>query len=552
MRWLAIGVVALVTFAGFLHYFEVHAISMRRAGQRVSLPQHAWSVQRVAELEAFPELLSVQDTPPPSNPQPSTIDTKTRARRDAIVEAFKHSWRGYERHAWGYDELRPVSNLSNDAWGGFAVTMVDALDTAYIMGLTAEFGRATNWLAANLTLDRDHFVSVFEHTIRVLGGLLSAYDLSDDVRLLRLAVSAAKALLPAFRTDDGIPSAQVNTRNGAQRSHGWAPGRILAEAGSVQLEFTRLDTILSEERHASLLVDGATRRAIRAAAGSLRLLERYRHAPSGMWPRFLRMEGGEGELTVNGGCDSFYEYLLKLWLLGGRKDEWLQRMYAASAAGIGRHLTRRCTGAGLLANGGALFFGEARATTAKATPGKPNGKMEHLACFAPAMLALGAARGATPKDAHTLAEELLESCWSLYADAPTGLAPDTISVTCELQTRYSIDGAKYSLRPETVESLFVMWRLTHDPKHRERGWIIFESLNRWCRTPAGFSGLKDVRAARDQGEARRNLDDSMPSFWMAEVLKYLYLLFSDDDVLPLDKWTLNTEAHPLRNAPSPA
>lgn len=167
------------------------------------------------------------------------------SRRAAIVEAFVHSWRGYERHAWGYDELRPVSNKPNDAWGGFAVTMIDALDTAYLMNLTAEFGRATDWLAAHLVVDRDHYVSVFEHTIRVFGGLLSAFDLSGDERLLRLAVAAATRLLPAFKESDGLPSAQVNTRSGERRSHGWAPGKILSEAGSVQLEFMRLYTILS-------------------------------------------------------------------------------------------------------------------------------------------------------------------------------------------------------------------------------------------------------------------------------------------------------------------
>ena len=95
---------------------------------------------------------------------------------------------------------------------------------------------------------------------------------------------------------------------------------------------------------------------------------------------------------------------------------------------------------------------------------------------------------------------------------------------------------KYSLRPETVESLFFMWRLTRDETWRERGWKIFVALQQQCRTASGYAALKDVRR-------RRSHEDSMPSFWMAETLKYLYLLFSEDDVLPLDQWVFNTEAH---------
>ena len=94
-------------------------------------------------------------------------------RRDAIREAFVHSWTAYERFAWGHDELQPLTNTSNDVWGGFAVTMIDCLDTAKIMGLHAEFERMVAFLDTNFTMQRDHYVSVFELSIRVLGGLLA-------------------------------------------------------------------------------------------------------------------------------------------------------------------------------------------------------------------------------------------------------------------------------------------------------------------------------------------------------------------------------------------
>lgn len=125
-------------------------------------------------------------------------------------------------------------------------------------------------------------------------------------------------------------------------------------------------------------------------------------------------------------------------------------------------------------------------------------------------------------------------------DAQRRVAPSALTLTLPLSS--AVSHPKYSLRPETVESLFFMWRLTRDETWRERGWKIFVALQQQCRTASGYAALKDVRR-------RRSHEDSMPSFWMAETLKYLYLLFSEDDVLPLDQWVFNTEAHPFRVEP---
>lgn len=110
------------------------------------------------------------------------------------------------------------------------------------------------------------------------------------------------------------------------------------------------------------------------------------------------------------------------------------------------------------------------------------------------------------------------------------------------------NGANHNLlRPETAESLFILWRVTKDPTYREWGWAIFLAFDRWCRVESGgFAGLKDVTSANPAK------DDTMQSFWLAETLKYLFLLFADDDALDLDEWVLNTEAHPLRAMPAHA
>uniref|UniRef100_A0A2D4HPA9 alpha-1,2-Mannosidase n=4 Tax=Colubroidea TaxID=34989 RepID=A0A2D4HPA9_MICLE len=97
----------------------------------------------------------------------------------------------------------------------------------------------------------------------------------------------------------------------------------------------------------------------------------------------------------------------------------------------------------------------------------------------------------------------------------------------------------YILRPEVVESYFYLWRLTHDPKYREWGWEAVQALEKFCRVEAGFSGIRDVYTTTPSH------DNMQQSFFLAETLKYLYLLFSEDDVLSLKDWVFNTEAHPL-------
>ena len=136
-------------------------------------------------------------------------------------------------------------------------------------------------------------------------------------------------------------------------------------------------------------------------------------------------------------------------------------------------------------------------------------------CFVPGMLALGAHSGAVEgaeADRHMeLAKQLMRTCYEFYARQPTGLAPEivqfrmdgsaaaaaaTAGVSSDAPPAFTIDGrATHSLlRPETVESLFVMWRVTGDPLYREWGWKIFESFRTFARVDgAGYSGLKDVR-----------------------------------------------------------
>jgi len=276
-------------------------------------------------------------------------------------------------------------------------------------------------------------------------------------------------------------------------------------------------------------------------------------------------------------ADSAYEYLLKQWLLTSRSEPLALQMYLKSAKGIIEHLLH------LTPNRHLLY-----ATDAHHAAYQPSHAFEHLSCFLPGLLALGvqtlpeAVLPAAERERHLWAAEgLAETCWATYADSATGLGPDEMlmepwpkagagpvntSRWVEHVAQWERDGRPtarppgagpilpesdqarrdwtiqkdgYLLRPETIESFYVLWRTTGDVRWRERGWAIFQAIEKHCKTKYGYASLLNV----DSGKPRWK--DDMPSFFLAETLKYFYLLFKEEDILPHDKWVFNTEAHPL-------
>ncbi|VTJ78636.1 Hypothetical predicted protein [Marmota monax] len=169
-------------------------------------------------------------------------------------------------------------------------------------------------------------------------------------------------------------------------------------------------------------------------------------------------------------------------------------------------------------------------------------KMGHLACFSGGMIALGAEDAKEEKRAHyqELAAQITRTCHESYARSDTKLGPEAFWFNSNKEAEATHEGESYYiLRPEVVESYMYLWRLTHDPIYREWGWEVVTALERYCRTQAGFSGIHNVYST-----APRH-DNKQQSFFLAETLKYLYLLFSEDDTLSLEDWVFNTEAHPL-------
>lgn len=236
-----------------------------------------------------------------------------------------------------------------------------------------------------------------------------------------------------------------------------------------------------------------------------------------------------GLITMGADGDSYYEYLLKGWLQTGRTDRRLWDMYNAAVDGMLKRMVVRNPEDGLTYL--AIFHWPG---------GHQEHVMEHLACFVPGWLILGAQYQPDParQAAHVkLAEELAYTCWQMYEQQPTGIGPERVK---RMKMDLSVtDTREYILRPEALEGWWYMWELTGDPKYREWGWKAFTSFEKHLKVQHGYASLKDVR------DAGRGHIDKMESFWVAETLKYAYLLQDPSHPIRVDKFVMNTEAHPL-------
>ncbi|XP_017073760.1 mannosyl-oligosaccharide alpha-1,2-mannosidase IA isoform X3 [Drosophila eugracilis] len=446
-------------------------------------------------------------------------------KRNQVVKMMEHAWHNYKLYAWGKNELRPLSQRPHSAsiFGSYdlGATIVDGLDTLYIMGLEKEYREGRDWIERKFTLDNiSAELSVFETNIRFVGGMLTLYAFTGDPLYKEKAQHIADKLLPAFQTPTGIPYALVNTKTGVAKNYGWASGgsSILSEFGTLHLEFAYLSDITGNPLY---------RERVQTIRQVLKEIEK----PKGLYPNFLNPKTGKwGQLHMSLGAlgDSYYEYLLKAWLQSGQTDEEAREMYDEAMLAILDKMVRTSPG-------GLTYVSDLKFD-------RLEHKMDHLACFSGGLFALGAA---TRQNDYTdkymeVGKGITNTCHESYIRAPTQLGPEAFRFSEAVEARALRSQEKYYiLRPETFESYFVLWRLTHDQKYRDWGWEAVLALEKHCRTAHGYCGLRNVYQQEPQK------DDVQQSFFLAETLKYLYLLFSDDSVLPLDEWVFNTEAHPL-------
>jgi mannosidase alpha-like ER degradation enhancer 2 len=413
-----------------------------------------------------------------------------------VKAEFVHAWTGYKKYAWGHDDLNPLSKTYHDWYPEpLLMTPVDSLDTMIIMGLDDEAATTKQYIIDNLSFDKDIEVQNFEITIRLLGGLLTNYQLTGDKRLLSLAEDLGNRLLPVFDSPTGMPYRYVNLKTGKVSK----PISNPAETGTLLIEFGTLSKLTGKP----IFYDKAKRA----------LVETYnRRSKIGLVGEWINVETGSWTNTdshISGAIDSYYEYLLKCSLLFGDPD--CRRMWNSSITAINKYLADEYHGE--------LWYGHAdmntgarRATTYGA-----------LDAFFPAVLALSG-------DMRR-ARELQDSSFLMwYHD---GIEPEEF----DYRARKTISPG-YPLRPEIVESTYYLYRYTKDDKYLLMGEKLWRDFVKYCRTEDAYAALKSV--------VTKEKTDSMQSFLFAETFKYFYLLFSPPDTLEFDKVIFNTEAHPIR------
>jgi mannosidase alpha-like ER degradation enhancer 2 len=435
--------------------------------------------------------------PRPLMPAASVADSASNEEMaERVRQEFRHAWDGYKQYAWGHDELKPLSKGAHD-WYGVPLLMspVDALDTMILMGMNDEATATREYIVKNLSFDHDIYVKNFEITIRMLGGLLSSYQLTGDKRLLELADDLGTRLLAAFNSPTGMPYVFVNLKTGAVRGEVTNP----AEVGTLLIEFGTLSKLTGK----SVYYDKAKRA----------LVEVYnRRSKIGLVGSSINVKTGDWTAPVShigGGIDSYYEYLLKSWLLFDDKD--CERMWKASIEAVNKYLGDQApTG---------FWYGQANMNTG-ARVGTDFGSLD--AFFAGALALSG------DLDRARKLEDSAYKMWTTF-----GVEPEQINYTT---MKVAYDG--YELRPEIIESAFYLHFFTNDPRYLAMGRTFFDSLTKYCRTDVAYAALSNVE--------KKTKKDEMESFFFAETLKYLYLLYAPSDKVDLKEIVFNTEAHPIR------
>ena len=324
-------------------------------------------------------------------------DAHSREMAERVKTEFLHAWNNYERYAWGHDALKPLTKTAHDWYGqSLLMTPVDALDTLVVLKLDTEANKARALISTDLSFDRDIYVKNFEITIRLLGGLLSGYQLTNDKRLLELAEDLGNRLLPAFNSPTGLPYVYVNLRTGQVRD----PNSNPAETGTLLLEFGTLSKLTGKP----IFYEKAKRA----------LVETYkRRSPLGLVGSSINVETGawtDNDSHISGGIDSYYEYLWKCWLLFGDKE--CLEMWNASISAVHKHLADEVRGE--------LWYGSADLTTGRRT----HTTYGALDAFFPALLALS---GDLPRARRLQASSF--KMWQLHGIEPEVLDYKTMKAT---------------------------------------------------------------------------------------------------------------------------
>jgi hypothetical protein len=424
--------------------------------------------------------------------QNTVISTVNEA--ETVKSDMLHAWGAYKKYAWGHDVLKPLSKSYYDWYArSLFISPIDAYSTLKVMGFDSEAERIERFVTDSLSFDEDIFVKTFEVNIRVLGGLLSMYQYTQNPAVLQKAVDFGNRILPAFSSKTGIPYYWVNLKTGAVKGD----TVNVAEGGSYLIEMGMLSWFTNNARYYQ-----AARRAMTALherRSAIGLLGQDISVSTGIWTN---------KVSHIGACtDSYYEYLYKSWVLF--HDPLMKQIWDESLVAINKYVA--------VEKDGRLWYGRVDMES-----GKPTGSYVTLwDAYFPAILALS---GDT-----TRAERLQQTwdyVWNLY-----GVEPMVYDFG-----KAEARNPGYDLNPEIIESAYYLYRITGKEKYKNmvRGYL--KDLHKKCRTETAFTALSDVRNGKQ--------DDEMATFFLAETLKYLYLTFAPDSTFGFKNHVFNTEAHP--------
>ncbi|KAH9478544.1 putative mannosyl-oligosaccharide alpha-1,2-mannosidase 1B [Psilocybe cubensis] len=459
--------------------------------------------------------------------------------KDAVKAMFTDSYSVYKQYAWGHDDVSPISKSFRDGRNGWGASIVDAMTTMKIMDLDDLFLEAVEF-ASNIDFSESNTedtVSVFESTIRYIGGLLSSYELSGKQypALVNKAKQLADKLSFAWVGTNDIPFGHIDFSNDTPQNE----VTNIAEAGTLTLEWAVLSKYVGDDKYRKL-AEKSARHIVQGPAPLPGLPGQGVDPASGL---------PVGKyVTWGGGSDSYFEYLIKYPRLNNTLDALFVDSWRTAVDSSIHTLLKRST------VGNYTYLADY----------DDNGNIvhisSHLACFHGGNWLLG---GRLLKN-QTLVDiglDLVDACWNTYTSTSTGIGPEVFAfrsadggytggnpMTLSQSTFYQEHGfyttvADYVLRPEVLESNFYAWRVTGDSKYVDRAIAAVQSFQKYLKVPGngvtGYAGLMDVN------DSSSDRVDDTESFWFAEVLKYLYLTLDDPSKISLDKYVFNTEAHPF-------
>lgn len=429
----------------------------------------------------------------------SGVDSTYLKLAEEVRQETLRSWKAYKQYAWGHDALKPLTKSAEDWYEHpLYISPIDAYSTLKLMGFDAEAKEIEDYVVDSLSWDKDIDAKVFEVDIRILGGLLSMYEMSGNPKVLAKTVDFADRLLPAFNTPTGIPTYNVNLRTG--KTSGDTVN--VAEAGTNILELGILSYYTKDPKYY-------------AAGKRATLAVHERRSRLGLPGTDINVRTGEWinrNASICAGVDSYYEYLYKAWSLFGDPEIGLAWQEAIDA--VNAHLPEE--------QDSLLWYGRVDMASGERT----SDVITLYDAFLPALLVLSGDTGRAESMQRTY-----DHVWRLHGLEPTAYD----------YGKHEVRAGDYDLNPEIIESAYYLYHFTRSPQYQAMAARYWADIKAHCRTDVAFTSISDVRTMEQK--------DYMPTFFFAETQKYLFLAFSEDQgAFDLDAHVFNTEAHPFRRA----